>query len=182
MLKNNLLLLSAYLAFVWQAALRPELDWNGYVPNFLALALVLVLWSLTDVTALIAAAVLGLLSDCLAPRALGNDMLCYLAVAILLQAICPPRLVRHPGWLLLIVLLATVLIELTTTGMRGTLNSPSVSGTSVLSLRWALSALGDGLYTALLATVPVAVLNIWNRRMALDHRQPALNRWHRLTS
>lgn len=183
MLKHYLLLLSGYLAFVWQAALRPELDWNGYAPNFLALALVLMLSSLGDVTALIAAAGLGLLSDCLAPRSLGNDMLCFLAVSILLQAVCPPRLVRHPGWLLLIVLLATVLLEFTTVGLRSTLNTTqALGGLPVMSIQWGFVALGDGLYTALLATLPVVAFQTWSRRAGQDHRQPTLNRWHRLTS
>jgi rod shape-determining protein MreD len=183
-MKPYLLLLSGYLAFVWQAALRPELTWNGYAPNFLALALLLVMWSLSDISALIVAAVLGLLSDCLVTRSLGNDMLCFLVVANVLQTICPPRLVRHPGWLLVLVLFATFLIEVSTSALRGTLNHEisNVDGSSMIYLRWGLTALGDGLYTALLAALPVVGMIVWGRRMADSGHQPELNRWHRLTS
>ena len=90
-MKHYLLILACYLAFTWQAALRPELACYGYAPNFLVLAVVLVMWSLTDITGLIAVAALGLLSDCLATRSLGNDMLCFVAVGILLQMVCSPR-------------------------------------------------------------------------------------------
>ncbi len=183
-MKHYLLILAGYLAFVWQAALRPELAWNGYSPNFLVLALLLVMWSLNDITALIAAAGLGLLSDCLATRSLGNDMLCFLVVANILQTVCSPRLVRHPGWLLGLVLLATILIEVSTTALRGTLNHEmaKVDSSSVIYLRWLLTALGDGLYTALLAALPVLGMIIWGRRVADSGNQPALGRWHRLTS
>lgn len=183
-MKHYLLILAGYLAFVWQAALRPELVWHGYAPNFLALAVLLVLWSLPDVAALIAVTGLGLMSDCLATRSLGNDMLCFLLVGIILQTLCPPRLVRHPGWLLLFVLLATVLIEVSTTALRGTLNHDISQGdvTSVIYLRWALTACGDGCYTALLATAPVVGMIIWGRRATDSGHQTALGRWHRLTS
>ncbi|MDB5340349.1 MAG: hypothetical protein JWN70_5968 [Planctomycetaceae bacterium] len=177
-MKHYLLILAGYLAFVWQAALRPELAWNGYSPNFLVLALLLVMWLLTDIAALIAAAGLGLLSDCLATRSLGNDMLCFLVVANVLQTICSPRLVRHPGWLLGLVLLATILIEVSTTALRGTLNHEA----SMVSLRVLLTAVGDGLYTALLAALPVLGMIVWGRRVADSGHQAGLGRWHRLTN
>ncbi|MES2790884.1 MAG: hypothetical protein V4719_14835, partial [Planctomycetota bacterium] len=184
MTKHYLLLLAGYLAFVWQAALRPELDWNGYTPNFLALALLLVMWTLSDLTALIAATGLGLLSDCLATRSLGNDMLCFLAVAIFLQAVCPPRLVRHPGWLVGLVFLITLLVEVTTISLRGTLNHElaAMGSASAVYLRWCLTALGDAFYTALLAALPVLGMIFWGRRLTDSGHQPALGRWHRLNS
>lgn len=179
-MKPYLLLLAGYLAFVWQASLRPELAWNGYSPNFLVLALLLALWSLTDLTALVAAAGLGLLSDCLANGSLGSDMFCFLIVANVLQMVCPPRLVRHPGWLLGLALLATVLIEVSTMALRGTLSRDISMPTDFL--HYALTAFGDGLYSALLAAVPVLGIIVWGRRTTDSGHQPALNRWHRLTS
>ena len=185
MLKHSLLLLFCYLLFVWQAALRPDLAWQGHVPHFLALALVAVLWSLTDAQALVAAALLGLLSDSLAPRGLGNDMLCFLAVGICLQALCPPRLVRHPGWMLVLVLLATVLIEVSTWALRATLNHeiPAAEvGSAAVYLRLGVTALGDGIYTAMLAVLPLFCVSLWTRRRTRDDGHAATNRWHRLTS
>lgn len=183
-MKLYLLLLASYLAFVWQAALRPELAWNGHAPNFLALALLLLMWSLTDIPALIAAAGLGLLSDCLATRSLGTDMLCFLAVANLMQTVCPPRLVRHPGWLLGLVCLTTILIEVSTMALRGTLDHEltKVDSPALNYWRWGLTAVGDGFYTTLLATLPVLGMIAWGHRMSNSGSQPALNRWHRLTS
>ena len=180
-MKHYLLILACYLAFTWQAALRPELACYGYAPNFLVLAVVLVMWSLTDITGLIAVAALGLLSDCLATRSLGNDMLCFVAVGILLQMVCSPRLVRHPGWLLGLVLIGTVLIEVSTTFLRGTLNH-ELPQFDASYLRWVLTAFGDGCYTAVLATGPVWAMIVWGRRSSESSHQPALGRWHRLTS
>ncbi len=185
MSKHHLLIPLSYLAFVWQAALRPEIAWHGYSPNFLVLALIAAVWLLSDATALVAVAVLGLLSDSLAERHLGSDMLCFLAVAGLIQTICHPRLLRHSALMLVLVLLATILIDFSTTALRATLNrelSTPDGGASMTYLRWGLIALGNGFYTALLATLPFMAINVRNGRVQHVDNRAVGNRWHRLTS
>ncbi len=185
MSKHHLLIPLCYLAFAWQAALRPDIAWHGYSPNFLVLALIAALWCLSDATALVAVAVLGLLSDSLAERHLGNDMLCFLAVAGLIQIVCPPRLLRHSALLLVLVLLATILIDFTTVAVRSTLSrdlATSDNATSMIYVRWGLMALGNGFYTALLAAVPLMAIHLWNGRALHSDSQAVGNHWHRLTS
>lgn len=183
MLKNHLLIPIVYLAFAWQAALRPDIGWHGYSPNFLLLALIAVLWSLSDSVALVAVAVVGLLSDSLAASQLGCDTLCFLAVAMAVQTFCPPKLVRHPALLLVLVLLSTVLIEFSSTALRVTLNHDLATPDAVSAsyLRWILTAIGDGFYTALLAVLPLTGIHLWNSQVSRNEGRSVGNRWHRLT-
>lgn len=183
--KHYLLIPATYLAFVWQAALRPDIAWHGYSPNFLVLVLIAALWSLSDISALIAAAMLGLLSDSLAARHLGSDMLCYLTIAVLLQVVCPPKLLRHHSLVVALVLVATILIEFSTTALRATLNQQvtAADGTASMNyLRWGLISLGDGFYTALIAVLPLLALSLWKTRISQTESRQVGNRWHRLTS
>lgn len=181
-MKAYLLVPIVYLAFVWQAALRADIACNGYAPNFLVLALVAVLWSLSDSKALLTATLLGLLSDCLAPDHLGSDMLCFLGVAVFVQVVCPPRLLRHPALVVVLVLLATGLVEFSSTIFRTALNHELAAATTVTYFRWGLNALGDGLYTALLAILPLLAISLWQSRVVDRTNQPVGNHWHRLTS
>jgi hypothetical protein len=143
------------------------------------------LWSLSDARAVIAAALLGLLSDSLMARHLGNDMLCFLAIAVCLQVVCPPKLLRHSALVIVLTLLTTVLVEFSATALRATLDhelSTPDFPAATNCLRWGLTALGDGLYTALLAILPLLVINLWQSRVLNQDSHPVGNRWHRLTS
>lgn len=183
---NHYLLIPAtYLAFAWQAALRADIAWHGYSPNFLVLVLIVALWSMNDVSALFAAAVLGLLSDSLAARHLGSDMLCYLAVAVLLQVACPPKLLRHYSLVIVLVLIATILIEFSTTALRAMLSQDvaDIDGIGAMTyLNWGIVALGCGLYTALVAVPPLLAISFWTSRASRTDSRQVVNRWHRLTS
>lgn len=177
--------LCIYLAFTWQAALRPAMEWNGFTPSFLALALIGSCALFNDVPALFAAALLGLLSDSLAPQRLGPDVLCYLALIIALQGLCPPKLVRNPAVLLGIVLLSTAMLEFSCTALRATLNHELAwheSQTRITLIGWGVIALGNGFYTALLAVLPLFATRAFTNRVVKDSQDAFANRWHRLTS
>lgn len=182
-LKYYILAPAMYLAFVWQATLRSDMAWHGYAPNFLTILFVVALWILDDVPGLLIAAVLGLLSDSLTSHHLGCDTLCFVVIAALLQVLCPPRLVRHPAWLPVLVCAATWLVEITTTALRATLNHelPESAAYAEVLLSWGVRALGDSCYSALLMTLPLLVLSICGQRLRYGERSLG-NSWHRLTS
>jgi cell shape-determining protein MreD len=174
-----------YFAFAWQAALRPEMLWHGFSPNFLALVLIGSCVLLRDISALFAATALGLMSDCLAPQGLGPDVLCYLGAIIVLQAICPPKLVRNPAVLLVILMMTTALVELSGTVLRATLSHELVwsdSRTATTITNCSVIAAGDGLYTALLAVFPLLVIKLLSQGVVQESQDAFANRWHRLTS
>jgi len=176
--------LCAYFAFAWQATLRPILDWNGLSPNFLAMMLIVSCVVLSDVSALMGAAVLGLLADSLAQRGLGPDVLSYVALCIMLQVICPPKLVRSPFVLLAIVCGSTATVEILSVILRTTWNhelswnSPQFPE---MMLRWISIATGDGIYTMLLVIGPILVARGLNTKLLNDPQDGFANRWHRLT-
>jgi cell shape-determining protein MreD len=177
--------LCIYFAFAWQASLRPDLAWNGCSPNFLALVLIGSCVLLNDVSALFAAAMLGLLSDSLAPRGLGPDVLCYLVLIIALQGLCPPKLVRNSAVLLVILCLSTALLEFSGEVLRATLNHElpwQDPTTQARLMRWLLTALGNGIYTSLVAVFPLLISRGLTNRIVRESQDAFANRWHRLTS
>jgi rod shape-determining protein MreD len=177
-------LLCLYFAFAWQATLRPVWDWHGCGPNFLVLALVGSCVLLSDVSALIAAAVIGLLSDSLTQRGLGPDVLVYVCVCVAMQALCPPRLVRNPLVLLVILCGATICVEFTSVLFRSTLNHQLVWSSGQFGpqmAQWGLIACGDGIVTALLAVLPLVLIRSLTIRGLDESQDRFANRWHRLT-
>lgn len=184
MSKQHLLIPFCYLTYVWQAALRPDIAWNGYSPNFLVLAAIAALWCLSDSQALIAVGVLGLLSDSLSEHHLGSDLLCFLTVAALIQTFCPPRLLRQSSLLLILTLMSAVLIEFSTTALRATLNHElgATDESSTIYVRWALMSLGNGLYTAVIAAPALIAMNLWSGQTLHSESRTVGNHWHRLTS
>lgn len=74
-----------YAAFVLQASIAEEIALEPYTPQFLMLALAIAVSRLPPIPGLVCAAVLGLLSDALAPEGLGIDVICFTLAALGLQ-------------------------------------------------------------------------------------------------
>jgi rod shape-determining protein MreD len=68
-----------------QATLPSGVAWSGAVPNILLLGAVTAAVALDATAGLLFAAVLGLLSDCLAPAGLGIDLILFTLAAAALQ-------------------------------------------------------------------------------------------------
>ena len=191
MVRTLTYLLAIYFAFTWQASLRTVLEWNDFSPNFLVLALIGSCILLSDVSALIAAAILGLLSDSLARQGLGNDVLCFVVFGIALQALCPPKLVRNPLVLLAIIMSTTTGLELACTLLRSGLNHELTNVLTIASndakqssliFHWIRIAVGNGIYTGLLAVLPLVIIQTYRRTGFQESQETFANRWHRLTS
>lgn len=179
-----------YLAFVWQAALRPSCELWGVSPNFLAAMLVLSVWHLPATHGIIAAALLGLGADVWSGSGLGADMLAYTVTGLLLQGVCPPHWIRHWGGHLSLVAGVTAVCEL------GGILVRCLSKPRSLPLMWdnplaTLSELltrvcGDGLITAaLFGGVWLIGYLCWGRfHTGGESSRSAMslsNRWGRLT-
>lgn len=177
-------LLLFYLAYSLQATVRPEISWHACSPNFLVIFLILCLWNVSEAWGLVFAAVAGLLSDCLAPNLLGADMLCFLVCSVLLQIVCPPHLIRHPGLLLVLVNVTAFLIELSTLALRAGLSQPitTFSDAPFVASNWLGTAIGNSLLTMLMAVPIVLLIHVASGHRVHDGTSPVGNHWHRLTS
>jgi rod shape-determining protein MreD len=80
-MKHGLLLIVTYLVAVLQASGHFRLHNDGGPVAFLPLVFVLAVFLFNDWRAVVWAAVMGLVSDCLKPGAVGIDMLCAVLVA-----------------------------------------------------------------------------------------------------
>ena len=74
-MKHFIIAIFAYLALVLQAGWVDRFSVNELAPAFLPLVLVLVVFTINGGAAIAWGAVIGLLSDCLSPSAMGVDML-----------------------------------------------------------------------------------------------------------
>lgn len=183
------LILLGYLAFVWQASLRPEWMWSGCGPHFLALAMVVAVWCLDETRGVLAAAVLGCGSDVWAARGLGPEMLSFTLVAMVLQGCCPPKLIRHPLGHVSLVAVCTWCV--TSLGLLIRL----LALPETIPLQWSspladwqsvgLRLLGEGVLTAGLFGVVLLAVHLWSwltqRDFSGDVGQTRLtNQWQRL--
>jgi rod shape-determining protein MreD len=85
------LALLTYAAIVLQIGARAGLSIDGVSPNFLMLALSLVICCLHDRSAVVAAAVIGFLADCLVAGPLGTTMFAAVIAVYLLRKLFPFR-------------------------------------------------------------------------------------------
>ena len=106
-MKHIIILLLTYVAAVGQTSLRSELTIGAATPDFLWLVLVAIVLSIDGWPAIVWAALVGLLADCIAGGRLGSGMLAVLLVVGVAQTLQQTRSSRSalmvPLWLCFIV-------------------------------------------------------------------------------
>lgn len=150
--------LFGYLAFALQGTLAPELMLGSSTPQFLALVLVAAALRLADVPGLFYAALLGLLSDALAPCGLGIDVICFTLVAWGIQRVPWRQSLRAPLVVCLIQFGCIFLICVASTSLRALAAGVDPEWSSVLDM-----ASGSAAMTALCAAgLAIGMEILWN--------------------
>jgi rod shape-determining protein MreD len=144
-MKYIALILITYIALVLQAGLSSRMALGPISPNFLALVVVMAVFTHNGWKALLGAAIAGFLSDCLAPQGLGIGMLCATLVALTMQ----PRMRHRFGNSAIVLTLLSFLIVLTIS-LASTTCRMLLAGVAVDAGPQSLIAAGTAAYSALL--------------------------------
>ena len=166
MFKHFCLIVLAYIAMVLQTGVRGPLAINGIIPVFLPLVLLVVIFFFKGPSALLWAAVIGLLGDCLTPGELGVGMICATCILHLVQR----RLRLRPAESIISVMLYggfTIFGLLLTTSMFRTV----LNGESIGSVSQFIPVIGTAIYTSLIGLF-VFLCCLFSKRM-LVHVLPA---------
>ncbi|MCH8830206.1 MAG: hypothetical protein IID45_11575 [Planctomycetes bacterium] len=164
-MKHVCLAITTYAALVLQTGWSARLTAGDILPVFLPLMIVVAIFGLKGPAALVWAAVIGLLGDCLTAEPLGIEMLCALSVTFVAGRMLADRTVgsssRLPS-LRLFVLVTFLTVEsmlIVSTAARVLLTGRTVSAASLLSATSAsaaystLIALAVYLFAKLLARI-----------------------------
>ena len=147
-----------YAAFVLQCTLAPEITIGRSAPQFLMLALATTAFFGRGGWAVLCAALLGLLSDALAPSGLGTDVVCFTLAAFVVQHVPWRRAIKAP--ILLGVMNFGMIFSLcvVSTAAREARGGPALSWPERIDL-----ASGAAGYTALLGMGCAILCRIvWN--------------------
>ena len=171
-------MLLAYFALVLQTSLRGPLVISGITPVFLPLVLLVVIFFFEGPSALVWAAVIGLLDDCLTPEKLGTGMICATCLLYLAQR----RLRLRPAESIFSVMLFggfTLFGLLLATSMLRTL----LNGESIGSVSQFTPIIGTALYTSLIGLF-VFLCGLFGKRMLVRFLPTSVsrrtNRWYML--
>ncbi|MGH7127118.1 MAG: rod shape-determining protein MreD [Planctomycetaceae bacterium] len=142
-----------YLACVAQAGLRTDVAFGPVAPDWLGLMLVMALLTFDQKAALVWAAVVGLLADCLTAEALGIGMTCAVVIACVAQRLGLPG--RNDSLLSVGMIAFLVVFAL---GLTSSTARLFVADVQVDAVRHVLVVTGTAAYSAVLA---VALRLLW---------------------
>jgi rod shape-determining protein MreD len=178
MFKHICLILLTYLALVLQTGVRGPLALNGITPTFLPLVLLIVIFFFEGPSALLWAAVIGFLDDCLTPRELGVGMICATCILYLAQR----RLRLRPAESVISVMLYggfTIFGLLLTTSMFRTL----LNGEPIKTVSQFTPVIGTAVYTSLIGLF-VFLCCLFGKRILVrvlpTNGSRRTSRWHML--
>lgn len=139
------LALLTYAAIVLQIGARAGLSIDGVSPDFLLLALSLTICVLRDRSAVVWAAVIGFLADCLVTGPLGIIMFAAVAAVYLLRILFPFRPESSIRASTAICFLLTWTVRLASTAAAALVSGTDIDGLSLLTITASIAV-----YTAVL--------------------------------
>ena len=168
-----------YLIFALHSTVAPSLAFAGYVPNLVLAGLVIMTCRISGKAGLMAAALWGLLADCLADGPLGAGIACFSLSTWMLQR-CTTRWRNNLSWRIAVV--SAPLIWLDSVGMaylRGQFGGHPADLPALCAF-----AAGSAIYTGLVIAVAESAKRIV-RGTADEHVAVAgptvSNKWRMLT-
>ncbi|MBT4866468.1 MAG: rod shape-determining protein MreD [Planctomycetaceae bacterium] len=146
-MKHFALILLAYVGFVLDLGARSELSLNGVSPEFLLLALSVAATCQRDNSAIIWAAVMGFLVDCISSGPLGVTMFCSIVAVFAMRKMLPRRKAYYPPVSVGICAVLAFAVLVSSSAARCLIVGQAVDWRSLLTL-----AAGGAGYTAVLFT------------------------------
>lgn len=139
------LALMAYVAIVLDVGARSELSLYGVPPQFLLLTLSVAVVCLRDNSAIVWAAVIGFLADCISNGPLGVSMFCSIITVFALRKMLPRRKTYYPPVSVGICAVLSFAVLVSSFAARSLISGQAVDWRSLL----AIGASGAG-YSAVL--------------------------------
>ena len=141
------LVLMTYIGFVLDLGARSELSLNGVSPEFLLLALSVAATCQRDDSAIIWAALIGFLVDCISSGPLGVTMFCSIAAVFVMRKMLPRRKPYYPPVSVGICVVLAFAVLVSSSAARILIVGQAIDWRSLLTL-----AAGGAGYTAVLFT------------------------------
>jgi rod shape-determining protein MreD len=178
MFKHICLILLTYFALVLQTSARVPFTIGTITPVFLPLVLLVVIFFFESPSALLWAATIGLLDDCLTPEKLGTGIVCSTFILFLVQR----RLRLRPAESIFSVMLyggfTLFGLLLATSALRTLLNGESISSVSQFT-----PIIGTVFYTSLIGLF-VFLCCLFGKRILVRFLPSSVSRrtsrWHML--
>lgn len=139
--------LMAYVSLVLDVGAQSELSLYGVPPQFLLLTLSVAVVCLRDNSAILWAAVIGFLADCISSGPLGVSMFCSIIAVFALRKMLPRQKAYYPPMSIGICVVLSFAVLVSSSAARSLISGQSVDWRSLL----AIGASGAGYTAALFA-------------------------------